>query len=90
MLVLSGQGSADWKHLDVGVQCWVLVALKEGLAAVDMPVLHQHALAVLTMCHRLLRSEDTSVHLIAPVLGLITEVTVVPSPMSTSVAQCMF
>lgn len=74
MPVLAGQGIGGWKHLDVGVQCWVLVALKEGLAAVDIPVLHQHALAVLTLCHSLLRSEGTSVHLIAPVLGLISEV----------------
>lgn len=74
MPVLAGQGIAEWHHMDVGVQCWVLVALKECLAAVDMPVLHQHALAVLTLCHGLLRSEGTSVHLIAPVLGLVTEV----------------
>ena len=74
MPILSGQGIAGWRHLDVGIQCWVLVALKEGLAAVDMPVLHQHALAVLTLCHNLLRSETTSVHLIAPVLGLVSEV----------------
>ena len=74
MPILSGQGIVGWKHLDVGVQCWVLVALKEGLAAVEMPVLHQHALAVLTLCHNLLKSEATSVHLIAPVLGLVSEV----------------
>ena len=74
MPVLAGQGIAGWVHLDVGVQCWVLVALKECMAAVDMPVLHQHALAVLTLCCNLLRSEATSVHLIAPVLGLVTEV----------------
>lgn len=74
MPILSGQGIAGWKHLDVGVQCWVLVALKEGLAAADMPVLHQHALAVLALCHNLLKSEATSVHLIAPVLGLVSEV----------------
>ena len=76
MPILSGQGIAGWKHLDVGVQCWVLVALKEGLAAADMPVLHQHALAVLALCYNLLKSEATSVHLIAPVLGLISEVSV--------------
>ena len=74
MPILSGQGIAGWKHLDVGVQCWVLVALKEGLAAADMPVLHQHALAVLALCHNLLKSEATSVHLIAPVMGLVSEV----------------
>jgi prepilin-type processing-associated H-X9-DG protein len=74
MPVLSGQGIGVWTHLDMSVQCWVLVALKEGLAAVEMPVLHQHALAVLTLCHSLLRSEGTSVHLIAPVLGLVSEV----------------
>ena len=72
--ILSGQGIAGWKHLDVGVQCWVLVALKEGLAAADMPVLHQHAHAVLALCHKLLKSEATSVHLIAPVMGLVSEV----------------
>lgn len=76
MPILSGQGIAGWKHLDVGVQCWVLVALKEGLAAADMPVLHQHALAVLALCHKLLKSEATSVHLIAPVLGLVSEVSI--------------
>ena len=74
--ILSGQGIAGWKHLDVGVQCWVLVALKEGLAAADMPVLHQHALAVLALCHNLLKSEATSVHLIAPVMGLVSEVSI--------------
>ena len=74
MPVLSGQGIAGRAQLDIGVQCWVLVALKEGLAAVDMPVLHQHSLAVLMLCHNLLRSEATSVHLIAPVLGLVSEV----------------
>lgn len=74
MPILSGQGIAGWKHLDVGVQCWVLVALKEGLAAADMPVIHQHALAMLALCHNLLKSEATSVHLIAPVLGLVSEV----------------
>ncbi|KAL0019463.1 hypothetical protein WJX77_007420 [Trebouxia sp. C0004] len=73
MPVLSGQGIGVWTHLDMSVQCWVLVALKEGLAAVEIPVLHQHALAVLTLCHSLLRSEGTSVHLIAPVLGLVSE-----------------
>ena len=76
MPILSGQGIAGWKHLDVGVQCWVLVALKEGLAAADMPVLHQHALAVLALCHNLLKSEATSVHLIAPVMGLVSEVSI--------------
>ena len=74
MPVLAGQGIAGWVQLDVGVQCWVLVALKECMAALDMPVLHQHALAVLTLCCNLLRSDATSVHLIAPVLGLVTEV----------------
>ena len=74
MPVLSGQGIGVWTHLDMSVKCWVLVALKEGLAAVEVPVLHQHALAVLTLCHTLLRSEGTSVHLIAPVSGLVSEV----------------
>jgi len=74
MPVLSGQGIGVWTHLDMSVKCWVLVALKEGLAAVEVPVLHQHALAVLTLCHSLLRSEGTSVHLIAPVSGLVSEV----------------
>ncbi|KAL0054989.1 hypothetical protein WJX82_005498 [Trebouxia sp. C0006] len=73
MPVLSGQGIGVWTHLDMSVKCWVLVALKEGLAAVEVPVLHQHALAVLTLCHSLLRSEGTSVHLIAPVSGLVSE-----------------
>lgn len=77
MPILSGQGIAGWKHLDVGVQCWVLVALKEGLAAADMHVLHQHALAVLALCHNLLKSEATSVHLIAPIMGLVSEVSIV-------------
>ena len=74
MPVLSGQGIGVRTHLDMSVKCWVLVALKEGLAAVEVPVLHQHALAVLTLCHSLLRSEGTSVHLIAPVSGLVSEV----------------
>ena len=91
MPILSGQGIAGWKHLDVGVQCWVLVALKEGLAAADMHVLHQHALAVLALCHNLLKSEATSVHLIAPVLGLVSEVSIPFRHRSTSCmsALCM-
>lgn len=73
--MLSGTANVPgWSGLDIGVQCWVLVALKEGLAAVDTSTLNQHAHAVLSSCLHRLRSEATSVHLVAPILGLISEV----------------
>lgn len=75
MPVLSGTANAaGWSGVSIGVQCWVLVALKEGLAAVDTPTLNQHSHVVLTSCLHRLRSEATSVHLVAPMLGLISEV----------------
>ena len=73
--VLAGTANMPgWSGLDIGVQCWVLVALKEGLAAVEAATLNQHAHAVLNSCLHRLRSGATSVHLVAPILGLVSEV----------------
>lgn len=73
--VLSGTATIPgWSSLDIGVQCWVLVALKEGLAAVDKAMLNQHAPGVMNLCLHRLMSEATSVHLVAPLLGLVSEV----------------
>lgn len=73
--VLSGTADITaFSGLDIGLQCWVLVALKEGLAAVENPTLNQHAHAVLSSCLHRLRSGATSVHLVAPILGLVSEV----------------
>ena len=62
------------RQSDMGTQFWTLVALREGLVAVDEVTLARWAHAVLDACQRLLDAEDTSVHLLAPILGVVVQV----------------
>ncbi|KAK9839154.1 hypothetical protein WJX74_010625 [Apatococcus lobatus] len=61
------------RQADMGTQFWTLVALREGLAAVDEVTLARWATAVLDACQGLLDAEDTSVHLLAPILGVVVQ-----------------
>ena len=65
---------AQGRQADMGTQFWTLVALREGLAAVDEVTLARWATAVLDACQGLLDAEDTSVHLLAPILGVVVQV----------------
>ena len=59
---------------DVGSQFWALTALKEGLAAMVTDTIKRWAAAVFDMCEQLLDSEDTSTHLLLPLLGVVIQV----------------
>lgn len=69
---------AQGRQADMGTQFWTLVALREGLLAVDEVTLARWAHAVLDACQGLLDAEDTSVHLLAPILGVVVQV---PAPL---------
>ena len=59
---------------DVGSKFWALTALREGLAGMDMDTIKRWAAAVFDMCEQLLDSEDTSTHLLLPLLGVVIQV----------------
>ena len=63
---------AQGRQADMGTQFWTLVALREGLVAVDEVTLARWAHAVLDACQGLLDAEDTSVHLLAPFSGSLS------------------
>jgi hypothetical protein len=59
---------------DVGTQYWSLVALREGLFAMDLEVVKRWAAALFEMCERLLDAEDTPSHLLMPLLAVVVQV----------------
>lgn len=73
-LALLGAAQPGGRGADMGTQFWTLVALREGLAAVDEVTLARWATAVLDACQGLLDAEETSVHLLAPILGVVVQV----------------
>ncbi|CAL8462813.1 g2346 [Coccomyxa elongata] len=64
----SGQGA------DVGSMFWVITALREGLQHCDDKTVSRYGHALFEACQALLESEDLSVHLLAPLLALLTQV----------------
>lgn len=70
--LLSTTGNAN--PMDWHSQYWVLVALQECMAAVDDAACARHAPAVLQAIQGLLESENTSVHLLTPILGVVLQV----------------
>ncbi|KAK9805272.1 hypothetical protein WJX72_010214 [[Myrmecia] bisecta] len=67
-------GGQQTRPLDLGSQYWMLVALKEGLAAVDDKTLARYAYAVVDVCQQLLESEATSVHILPPLFAVVMQV----------------
>lgn len=63
----SGQGA------DVGSLFWVITALREGLQHCDHKTVSRYGHALFEACQALLESEDLSVHLLAPLLALLTQ-----------------
>lgn len=69
------QGPADSsKGVDVGSMFWVMAALKEGLQHCDDKTVSRYGHALFNACQALLESDDLSVHLLAPLLGLLSQV----------------
>ena len=74
-LPLLGQapGQTRTTNGDIGSQFWALVALRECLAASDDVTLARYGHAVLQACVGLLEAEDTSIHLMGPLLALLIQ-----------------
>ena len=74
-LPLLGQapGQTRTTYGDIGSQFWALVALRECLAACDDVTLARYGHAVLQACLGLLEAEDTSMHLMGPLLALLIQ-----------------
>lgn len=69
--LLSESGNSD-----VGTQFWSLIALREGLVAMDLENIKRWAAALFEMCERLLDAEDTSPSLLQPLLAVVVQVAV--------------
>jgi len=67
---------------DSGARYWSLVALREGLLAMEVEVVKQWAATLLDTCERLLDAEDTPAHLLMPCLAVVVQVGIpLPSPL---------
>ncbi len=78
-LLSAQQGSADSsKAADVGSMYWVMTALREGLQLCDDKTVSRYGHALFESCQALLESDDLSVHLLAPLLALLTQASCAP------------
>lgn len=59
---------------DFSSQFWSLIALREGLAKMDLEVIRRWAAALFAMCEQLLDAEDTPPHLLRPLLDVVVQV----------------
>lgn len=59
---------------DASSQFWILVALREGLAMMELEVIRRWAAALFSMSEQLLDAEDTSPHLLQPLLAIVVQV----------------
>ena len=58
-----------------GVQrYWSLVALREGLVAMEVEIVKRWAAALLEACERLLEAEVTPPHLLMPLVAVVVQV----------------
>lgn len=64
----------DTTSPDVGSQFWSLLALREGLANMELDVIRRWAAALFAMCEQLLDAEDTPPHLLQPLLAIVVQV----------------
>ncbi len=75
-LLSAQQGRGDsGKGADVGSMFWVMTALREGLQHCDDKTVSRYGHALFEACQALLESEDLSVHLVAPLLAILTQAT---------------
>ena len=72
-LPLLGSNSGG-RQLDWHSQYWVLVALQECMACADEVTRSRYAQVVLQASQGLLERDDTSVHLLIPILGVLLQV----------------
>lgn len=63
-----GDGGPDWSS-----QYWVLMALQECMVCLDDSTRSRYAPNVLQASQTLLEREDTSVHLLIPILGVLLQ-----------------